>query len=206
MGARELLDLASSLSRRFAASWAPCSVRGRGRSPGCRSGTSQPLGRAARWRCKWAPSRNRRGAVSPAGCSEERGCPGGALVHSLLPPCLSRCAGSLPPRLLLRAGSPVSSAEYYVSTRSERAQQRPAPHVPDPTRGAPVAGRLPGRALRRVEGEARGVTLAEPRRTHRPHGFHVLNRPLALLPRRRRGLRCPVLRGARSWGLRRASG
>lgn len=31
------------------------------------------------------------------------------------PPCLCRCAGSLPPRLVLRAGSPVSSAECRVS-------------------------------------------------------------------------------------------
>lgn len=29
--------------------------------------------------------------------------------------CLCRCAGSLPQRLLLRAGNPVSSAELYVS-------------------------------------------------------------------------------------------
>lgn len=36
-------------------------------------------------------------------------------------PVSSRCAGSLPPRLLLRAGSPVSSAEsckYLISTRT----------------------------------------------------------------------------------------
>lgn len=34
---------------------------------------------------------------------------------TLCPPCLLRCAGSLPPRLVLRAGSPVSSAECRVS-------------------------------------------------------------------------------------------
>lgn len=34
---------------------------------------------------------------------------------TLCPPCLCRCAGSLPPRLVLRAGSPVSSAECRVS-------------------------------------------------------------------------------------------
>lgn len=34
---------------------------------------------------------------------------------TLRPPCLCRCAGSLPPRLVLRAGSPVSSAECRVS-------------------------------------------------------------------------------------------
>ncbi|OPJ89866.1 hypothetical protein AV530_020178 [Patagioenas fasciata monilis] len=31
--------------------------------------------------------------------------------------CMPRCAGSLPPRLVLRAGSPVSSAECWVSAR-----------------------------------------------------------------------------------------
>ena len=34
------------------------------------------------------------------------------------PSCLCRCAGSLPPRLVLRAGSPVSSAECRVSATS----------------------------------------------------------------------------------------
>lgn len=34
---------------------------------------------------------------------------------TLCPSCLCRCAGSLPPRLVLRAGSPVSSAECRVS-------------------------------------------------------------------------------------------
>lgn len=42
----------------------------------------------------------------------------------LLPTCLCRCAGSLPPRLLLRAGSPVSSAEYCVSNWSQPGRGR----------------------------------------------------------------------------------
>jgi len=37
---------------------------------------------------------------------------------TLCPSCLCRCAGSLPPRLVLRAGSPVSSAECRVSAAS----------------------------------------------------------------------------------------
>lgn len=35
-------------------------------------------------------------------------------------PCLCRCAGSPPPRLVLRAGSPVSSAECWVSVTPSR--------------------------------------------------------------------------------------
>lgn len=37
---------------------------------------------------------------------------------TLCPSCLCRCAGSLLPRLVLRAGSPVSSAECRVSAAS----------------------------------------------------------------------------------------
>lgn len=136
-----------------------------------------PWGEPPAGGCKWAPSRNRGGGVSPAGCSEERGCPGGALVHSLLPPCLSRCAGSLPPRLLLRAGSPVSSAEYYVSTRSERAQQPPvrgAPSHPGPHPQSPRGGAAPGAGSPAVEGEVRGVTPAKSRWTHRLPVYVVL--------------------------------
>lgn len=70
--------------------------------PGQTGKTSPPLRRSS-----LAP-----GQVGPSGNSG-RGRPG-ALVHRLLRTCLCRCAGSLRPRLLLRAGSPVSSAEYHV--------------------------------------------------------------------------------------------
>lgn len=77
-------------------------------------------------------------------------------------PC--RCAGSLPPRLVLRAGSPVSSAECHVSATSlllGRPQPVPArPREPNPLgwpqkkRGANarVPGPHPRRALPQVSG------------------------------------------------------
>lgn len=69
------------------------------------------------------------GSGSQAGPSVRMGICWGALAHGLLPTCLFRCAGSLPPRLLLRAGSPVSSAEYYVSTRFPMECVKPLLHI-----------------------------------------------------------------------------